>query len=176
MTSNFKRPELLFWTAMPACVTFLLFVLYIIPKHLWGIGYIMPILPIIPIFYWGKLDAPEMPYWFACLMGLFMDTASGIPLGLSSFLYLLFLVILHSQSKYLHKEGFAIVWGYFMILLAVIFILQWLIMSFTSNHLNAIPAVFMQWLITVCLYPLFHNIFDKIVEHVKQRRWILTHV
>lgn len=175
MTISLKRLELLLWVAMPAGITFLLFILCVIPKHIWGISYIMPLLPIIPIFYWGRMQATEIPYWFACLIGLLMDVVSGTPLGLSALLYVLFLMTIHTQSKYIHKEGFIIIWGYFIMLLAIISVLQWLIMSFSGNQIQAIPAALIQWLITASFYPIFHKMFDRVSDHVKQRRWILTH-
>jgi rod shape-determining protein MreD len=170
-----KRLELLLWLATPIAITCVLFILCIIPKHIWGMNYVMPLLPLLSIFYWGTIHAPEMPYWFACLIGLLMDVITGVPLGLSALLYLLFLVITHTQSKYIHKEVFMIIWGYFMMLVAVICISQWLIISLSGKQLQPIPAVFIQWLLTIGLYPMFHKLFDNIAEHIKQRRWILSH-
>ncbi len=175
MNISIKRLELLLWLVTPAIITFLLFILCAIPKYVWGINYIMPVLPLIPIFYWGRLQAAEMPYWLAFITGLLMDVVSGLPLGLSAFLYILFLVMLHNQSKYIHKEGFAITWGYFTLLLAIISVFEWAIMSFSGNQLHAIPAAVIQWLITASLYPLFHKLFDSISERIKQRKWIISH-
>jgi rod shape-determining protein MreD len=173
MTINLKRLELILWAIVPAGITSLMFILCVIPKHIWGISYIMPLLPLIPIFYWGIMQATEMPYWFVFLIGLLMDVVSGIPLGLSALLYVLFLITIHTQSKYIHKEGFVIIWGYFMMLLAIIFILEWLIISFSGNQMQAIPAAIIQWLLTISFYPIFHRLFDNVSEHIKQRRWLL---
>ncbi|MEK6747037.1 MAG: rod shape-determining protein MreD [Pseudomonadota bacterium] len=170
-----KRLELLIWLITPVIITCLLFMLCIIPNHIWGMGYVMPLLPLFPIFYWGTIQAQEMPYWFACLTGLMLDVVSGTPLGLSALLYLIFLVITHSQSKYIHKEGFMIMWGYFVMLVAIICASQWFIISLSGSQSQAIPAAFVQWLLTIGLYPLFHKLFDNIAEYIKQRRWILTH-
>ncbi len=173
MNISLKRFELLLWLLTPAVITCLMFILCVIPKHIWGISYIMPLLPLIPIFYWGKMQTAEIPYWFAFLIGLLMDVVSGIPLGLSALLYVLFLITIHTQSKYIHKEGFIIIWAYFTMLLALISVLQLLIISFSGNQLHAIPAALIQWLITILFYPIFHKFFDSISGHIKQRRWVL---
>lgn len=175
MIIGLKRLELLLWTVTPACITFLLFILYTIPKHLWGMNYIMPLLPLLPIFYWGRLHAPEIPYWFVFLIGLLMDVVSGTPLGLSAMLYLLFLTMLQAQSKYIHKEGFIIVWFYFAFLLSIICALQWIVLSFPGNFFHTITPVFMQWIVTTGSYPLFHKLFDRLADHISHRHWIILH-
>lgn len=170
-----KRLELVLWKLVPLVITFILLVFCTIPKHMGGIGYVMPVLTLIPIFYWGKLQISEVPYWFAFIIGLLTDIMSGTPIGMSAMLYLLFLALLHSQSKYLHKEGFVIIWMYFAVLLTVISIFQWLIISLLNGQVYSTVPAFLQLLITISLYPLFHHLFDKISEHTKQRRWILKH-
>jgi rod shape-determining protein MreD len=176
MIISIKRLELLLWLVTPAVITFLMFILCAIPKYVWGINYIMPVLPLIPVFYWGREQTPEITYWFVFIIGLLTDVVSGLPLGMSALLYILFLLILHKQAKYMHKEGFAIVWGYFILLLAIISMIEWVLMSFSANQTHAIPAAILQLLITASCYPLFHKMFDIISDHIKQRRWILSHV
>jgi rod shape-determining protein MreD len=175
MNISLKNLELLLWMFVPASITFLLFILFMIPKHLWGVGYVMPLLPLIPIFYWGKLHAQEMPYWFVCLIGLLIDIVSGTPLGLSSLLYLVLLVILHTQSKLINKEGFIVIWGHFIILTAIIFTIQWLVISLSNNQFNIILPAIIQYLLTVSFYPLFHSLFDRLAEHIKQRCGMISH-
>ena len=170
-----QRFELFLWKLTPLLITLLLFIIYITPKHLWGIGYIMPPLPLIAIFYWGRFGTSEMPYWFVFAIGLLMDAMTGTHLGLSPILYLLFIAILHAQSKYIHKEGFVIIWGYFMLLLAGISFLQWLIISSLSNQFYAMIPAFIQLLATISIYPLFHHLFDKLTDNIKKRHWMLKH-
>ena len=170
-----KRFESVLWKTVPMIITLILFVFCIIPKHLWGMGYVMPALPLIPIFYWGRFGGAEISYWFVFIIGILTDAITGTPLGLSAILYLLFLAVLHAQSKYIHKEGFVIIWGYFMILLAGISFLQWLIISSLNGQFYATIPALIQLLVSISIYPLFHQFFDKISGHIKQRRWIMTH-
>ena len=170
-----KRFELLLWMFAPASITFLLFILYTVPKHIWGLNYVTPLLPLIPIFYWGRLQTSGMPFWFVFLIGLLMDVVSGTPLGLSALLYLLLLTVWRSKSKDINNSGFIAIWTYFMLSLAIFFVIQLAVMSFSATLLHTAPYVFIQWLLTSSFYPLFHNLFDRISDHAKHRNRMIFH-
>jgi len=171
-----KRVELFLWAVTPALITFFLFLFCTINKHIWGINSAMPLLPLIPIFYWGRMQASEMPLWFAFIVGILMDAISGLPVfGLSALLYMLFLMALNSRAHHLQKEGFMFIWWYFSMLLATLCLLQFVTMSIFEKHLYGISRIFLQWFLTAGLYPLFHKLFDRLYEKCQQRRWLLTH-
>ena len=167
--------ELKLWAATPCLVTLGFLLFYLSPKHISGIGHFMPALPLIPIFYWGLLHSHEMPYWFVFILGTILDAATGMPMGVSSLLYVFFLALLHAQRKYILKEGFVIKWGYFGMLMAFISILNWVLIWFLSGQAPGLLQGFIQWLLTMCCYPLLHRIFDILCDHIKSRRWQLRH-
>jgi rod shape-determining protein MreD len=171
-----KQVELFLWAVTPTLITFFLFLFCTINKHIWGINSAMPLLPLIPIFYWGRAQSSEMQLWFAFAIGLLTDAVSGLPLfGLSALLYMVFLMVLNSRAQQLQKQGFMFVWWYFTMLLTALFFLQFITMSIFEKHLYEIARVFLQWFLTAGLYPLFHKLFDKLSEKCQQRRWILAH-
>jgi rod shape-determining protein MreD len=174
MLAPFKRLELLLWNALPAIITLLLLMLVLAPKHVGVLGSVMPLLPLIPVYYWGLLHAREMPYWLVFTIGLVMDASTGLPLGLSSLLYMMFLALLRAQRKYIHKEGFVIKWAYFAMLLLTVCVLNWICVSLLDTMRDIMPAL-IQWFLTVCCYPLFHALFDAIYRGVNDRRWRLLH-
>lgn len=175
MISNLKRVELVFWSLAPGLIALLLFIACLVPKHMPGFSSFMPLLPLIPVFYWGLMQNGEMPYWFACALGLLADAATGLPLGISALLYLLFLATLHAQRKYIHKEGFVIHWAAFSLLLAGLCALQWGMLSFAASDVRALSPAFFQWLLTACCYPALHKLFDRLTQHIAFRRWKLIH-
>lgn len=175
MISKRGRFELMFWSAVPALITLLLAILCMIPKPFPGFSAFMPILPLIPIFYWGLLQANEMPYWFVCFIGVLSDAATGQPLGLSALLYLFFLTTLHAQRKHIIKEGFMIRWSGFALMVIALCALQWLFFSIFANRVYTFFPAILQWLLTVCCYPIFHKAFDTLAEHIHMRRWKLIH-
>lgn len=177
LTTSFKLPKKveLFWLdIIPTIITFVLFIFCLIPKYLWGLAMVMPLLPLMPIFYWGRSRAPEMGFFLTFIIGLLSDALSSFPIGGSSILYMLILGILHKYSKQLNNQGFAITWGYFTLLCIGFSSSQFLIMSFYSNTTHAILPALIQLIFTISLYPIFHKWFDAISEKCQTRRWILS--
>lgn len=175
MIQSSKRFELLFLTALPALITLGLTIFFLTAKHISGLNHFMPILPLIPVFYWGMTHAREMPYWFVFAIGMILDSVMGTPLGMSSLLYVFFLMLLHAQRKYIHKEGFMIKWGYFALLLGVTCALNWIFLTSFNSRTEVFMPAFLQWLMTVCCYPFMHKGFDGLYEYIASRRWQILH-
>lgn len=175
MISSGKRFKLLLLSSLPIVITLMLAILALVSKHVAGLSHFMPLLPLIPIFYWGMMHAREMPYWFVFLFGLIMDAVSGLPLGLSSLLYVVLLALLHTQRKYIYKEGFVVKWGYFSLVLAVVDGLEWIILSLFHGQAQGVWPVLLQWLLTVGCYPVLHTLFDALYDYTHARRWRILH-
>ncbi len=175
MISYNRRLELYFWTSVPAMLTLFLVMVCLAPKHISGLEKVMPLLPLMPVFYWGMLHAREMPYWFVFSVGIIVDTATGQPLGISSLLYIIFLAMLHAQRKYFHKEGFIIKWAYFCGMLLVMVVLNWICLSLYFMTFLSLSLSLVQWLITAGLYPLMHSGFDIVDKRIQERRWRILH-
>ena len=169
-----KRLRLWLWSVLPAAITLLFLVAYLVPKRVSGLDSFMPVLPMLPIFYWGLNHAPHMPYWFVFAVGLLVDAVTGQPLGMSSLLNVFFLLMVRTQHKYIHKEGFVIKWGYFAMLLGAVCLAHGMIM-FAYAGVWGIKFMIIQWFLTVCCYPLFHQLFDTLHHHATQQRWHLLH-
>ncbi|NBX02752.1 MAG: hypothetical protein EBR02_01535, partial [Alphaproteobacteria bacterium] len=147
----------------------------LIPKHASGIGNFMPALTVIPMFFWGTFEHREMPLWFVFALGIVMDSVMGQPLGLTSLLNIFFMLILFAQRKYIHKEGFVIRWGYFAMFLGGYQLLAWLVLSLWAAQMLPLGAAFLQWLLTLCIYPIFHKAFEVLSLHIHHRRWQIIH-
>lgn len=173
--SRRRRFELFACMATPALTCVLLALIMLVPKHASGLDNFMPILTLAPVFFWGLRTGPEMPFWFVFLLGLLLDAGTGQPLGLSSLLYMIFLGIVYAQSKYITKEGFLIKWGYFAGLVFVNQLLSWAALSLFAGSMLAIGAALMQWLFTICLFPLLYKLFELVDALVYRRRWQIMH-
>lgn len=160
---------------LPGLITVALTLLTLVSKHLSGLGHVMPVLPLMPVFYWGMMRAREMPYWLVFALGLVTDSVTGAMLGSSSLLYMIFLGLVRAQRKYIHKEGFVVKWGYFAGLLGIISLLNWAALSFYFSVAMPITPGFFQWLLTICCYPLFHQGFERLQDHMQQCRWQALH-
>ncbi len=175
MLQSSKRFELFFLSALPVIITSFLALFFLAAKHISGLGHFMPILPLIPVFFWGMTHARDMPYWYVFVLGIVLDAVMGMPMGLSSLLYIFFLILLHAQRKYIHKEGFMIKWGYFAGLLAVTCSLNWIALTIFNSRSESFFPGFLQWFFTVCCYPFMHKGFEALYEYIASRRWHILH-
>lgn len=168
-----KRLELALLAAVPAAFTVALAAVTLGASG--GLAGVMPVLPLLPVYYWGTLHARAMPYWFVFLLGLMVDSVAGLPLGLSSLAYMFFLGLLYWKRKHIHKEGFAVKWGYFSGLSAVVLLGQWLVLAWVYGRVMPLPAALIQWGLTAGCYPLAHAAFDVIDRWLHDRRWRILH-
>ncbi len=174
--SAFKNKcALVFWFSVPMLVTLLFVILYVLPKHAFAFSNVMPLLHMASIFYWGMLGHRQMPYWFVFAMGVLIDVVTGLPLGLSSLVYILFVVFMRMQRRFVHKEGFLINWAFFSALLLVMSGVQWLLVTSLGSTQHALLPLFMQWLITAFCYPVVSRIFDVLQALISSRRLTLLH-
>lgn len=170
-----RRIELWFWAILPAILTLVLMLAGLSLRHLSGVGYFTPLFALICIFYWGLSYGRSMPYWFLFFLGLFTDVLMGMPLGLSSLLYMVFLALLQMQHKYIYKESFFVYWGYFAAMSAGFCIMRWVGLSFFNGRAEGVLYPLLQWMMTACFYPLLHKIFVLLYKPMQIRRWQLSH-
>ena len=175
MRASNRHIELYGLALIPSASTFLLLLVCLTPKPLPGLAQFMPLLALIPVFYWGLAMARDIPYWFVFLTGLISDTVTGLPLGLSSLLYMVFLAMLRAQHKYIHKEGFTLKWAYFSALLAGLCAVQWLAVSLFYSQAQAVFPAVLQWFLTLCCFPFIHKTCDMLQEWILARRWQILH-
>lgn len=169
-----KRLQWFFLAAIPSLLTVAFALIYLMPKPISGLSSIMPLLPLMPVFYWGMLSSRAIPYWFLFALGMVMDAAAGLPF-LSPLLYMLFAALIHTQRKYIYKEGFIIKWGYFAILLLCITMANWGVLSWLSPQIMPVSPPLVQWGLTVAFYPLAYLLFDLFDRYMHDRRWQIMH-
>jgi rod shape-determining protein MreD len=175
MSGFTHKTALTFWSVVPMIATLVLVVLYLVPKHAATFSNVMPMLHMTSVFYWGIINIRHMPYWFVFIIGMLVDAVTGLPLGISSMVYVFFVLFMRMQRKYVHKEGFLIHWAFFSALLMVIFGIKWLFITSLGTTAHALLPLFIQWLITVCCYPFASKIFDVLQAFVSSRRLTLLH-
>lgn len=175
MIKSWRRFELHAWNAVPSIIAFSLALLCLLPKYMGGLGQFMPMLPLIPFFFWGTHEARNIPFVVAFAIGFLMDAISGQPLGFLSLLNMAFLVVVRAQRKYTHKEGFIVQWGYFALIVGGYQLAAWLSLSLFFGNWLAFGSAFFQWVLTMCFYPPLHKAFEVVNDHIHQRRWELMH-
>ena len=124
----------------------------------------------ILIFYWTLKNPIHLTYGIIFLAGLINDVVIGIPMGLSSFCYLLICIV----TSYLRN-----------ITLSPNFINDWITLLFTLLLVNSIEVIFLDLIFkisvnytkyfvstgfTFLFYPIFLIIFNKIEKNIKVRK------
>ncbi len=162
-------------SCLPMGITVFLALLYVVPKHVGGLSAVMPLVHLVPVFIWSVMHPRDMRLVFVVAIGLLVDVATSQPLGVSGLVYAMFLFLARSQRKYIHREGFAGMWGYFALLLLVLQVMLWALSSFF--HMRGMPlgAALWQWAFSVFLYPLLHALCYPWVERLARMRYRLMH-
>lgn len=173
--SVFGRLELWFWALLPATITLLLVFFCLVPKHMVGLSSLSLPLYMMPMFFWGLHQPRTIPLWFAFALGLLVDVAQGLPLGLCALTYLVFRLLIDLQHKYIIKEGFVVKWGYFGLLMLGVGSVQWLVLGFITGQVPALVPAFIQLMLAICLYPVFHRLFDLLFEQASYRGRRIAH-
>lgn len=156
-------------------VTLLLALVFVVPKHVEGISGVMPLVHLVPVFIWTVLHPRDMRLVFVALVGLLVDVATALPLGLSALSYALFVMMVRSQRKYIYREGFIAMWGYFSMLLLALQLVSW---GFASSYYAIrlpMGSALWQWVLTVALYPLLHVLCIPLVESMARIHYRLQH-
>ena len=123
----------------------------------------------ILIFYYSLKKSGSLGYGFIFIAGLFNDVVIGIPLGLSSLVYLL----LCGAASYLRnitlRPSLMKDWIFFLMTILTINSISFLILTFIFDYeidfLNQIINI----MITFLLYIVFSYLFDLFEEFLRRR-------
>ena len=166
MQSLRKRLESLSLRITPAVLALVLVLLAAVPLHIPGAGQIMPMFALISIYYWNTVYVGALPFTFLFLLGLLEDTLTGLPLGVSSFVNLVFALMLMRERKNFGKTMFGTMWLGFVSLCLFAVVLQWVIMSIYLGKFLPVAGHLLQWVATCLAYPLVHLALTRIYRAV----------
>ncbi len=120
---------------------------------------VFPLFPVMAIYYWCLYWPALFPQWLVFLTGLLQDLLTGLPLGISALVFLLFRWLVMSQRRTLVKEPFAVIWGGFTVAAALQGIMIWIVLSLYYAALMPWQEGAVQVAMTALLYPCFHLVF-----------------
>lgn len=170
-----RKIQLRLIASVPMLITLVLAVFVVAPKHIGNLSAVMPLLQLVPVFIWGVMHARDVSFVALALIGLFVDVATGMPLGISALSYCLFFLLVLGQRKYIYREGFAAMWGYFALLLFIMQAISFALYSYSTTTMALMGNALLQWLFTLLFYPPLHFILYPLVEKLGQARYRLLH-
>jgi len=146
-------------------VFFVFFVLIIIGSvnyQIYALASFFPLLTVMATFYFGVFCPDLLPKFMVFFIGIFQDILYGTPIGITSFLLLIYWGIIVSQRKFLVKEQFMVVWLLFILSLFLYMILSLVAHSVYYMGFMFSDAIIMQFVISALIYPIAHKFFNAI--------------
>ncbi len=114
----------------------------------------VPDLAFMAIYFWRMMRADLMRPSAVFLVGFLLDALSGAPLGMSSFAYLIAILIVGRMSQLIVPLSGLFWFGGFVIAAATVTTLSWVIASLWSLAFVPILPMIVSLIWTILLYPL----------------------
>ncbi len=149
---------------LPGLLTLALFLVLQLPVNIAGLAVFPPQICLISLYYWSVFHPQTMPFWFAFLLGLLVDSLLMLPLGLSSFVFLLFRFAVLMQQRLMVRGGFLHAMVEFALMALGAQAVYWLAMTLFAGGMIPLAPLIMQWVMTVGLYPLAHILFSRVYK------------
>ncbi len=165
MTSPFERRlKRRIGRYVPAFCACLLLLLAVAPFRWGALNDVFAGALIASIYYWGLFRPAQMPYWLVFALGLLFDVLTGLPPGLSSFMWLCLRGMVNVYGRMFATAAFPGVWVGFAVIFALCTLAGWVLLSwYYSRWLPALgPARF--WLTASFAYPLPHLLFTGLYK------------
>jgi rod shape-determining protein MreD len=160
MTLQFwARLDLVARKLTPFLLSVLLVILSVVPLHIPALGLIKPVLIPASIYYWSIYRPELMPMPSVFILGLALDMLQGSPFGVNAFSLLVVFGVVSSQRRFFHGKGFTVVWWCYMMVVAGVLGLNWLLNSLLNGQMIfAMPLVF-SYILSIAIYPVLAVFF-----------------
>ena len=173
MSSSSEQIEVFLRFCVPYLLIFALFVLNIVSLSSVIItgSFEIPFL-LGAIYYWSVYRPTLIPVWFVFISGFTLDLITGLPVGISPFVFILVRWIVTDQRLFLANQSFPAVWIGYVLVCTFSNILQWVLFGLTEGHWVGIFPVLVVILLGSCIYPLLsaalylsHRILPHLSDH-----------
>jgi rod shape-determining protein MreD len=121
----------------------------------------VPLFDVMIIYYFAVYRNGIFSFWFLFLLGLWSDALSGLPLGITSFCYLLVVKFFHIlNQRFSLRENFRQIFEQFIGFIFALLILKWLLLSLYNGAFYSLSPILAQMILTSVLYIIMHKFFD----------------
>ena len=120
----------------------------------------LPLFDVMIIYYFAVLKPDIFAMWFLFLMGIISDAINGMPLGITSFCYIIPVKLFVAFNKRAtSQQDFHNIFQQFIAFVFVILFLKWLIISIYHLELYNIINLLIHLVITSIIYIFMHKVF-----------------
>jgi rod shape-determining protein MreD len=121
----------------------------------------------ICVFAYWALFCPELMTPLATFaVGLVLDAAGGLPLGLTSLSLLLIRSALLTGQRFLVAQPFPVLWGCFLLVALAVELARWLTACAYWGRFLPVQPVVLHTFLTVAFYPVVSAVLTRIHQHV----------
>ncbi len=139
---------------IPFLFSFFLLIIGLFPIRIVFLTQLHVSLVFISLFYWVIFRPDLQPPIVVFILGLCADLFYQTPLGLYTFSFLLFYLIIKNQRRFLTNRSFSFLWGAFSVFVIPLFILEWLLASLLFLHFLSFWSMLGQTFLMIGLFPL----------------------
>ncbi len=163
MTPNIlARLDRMWRSFLPTISVVLSVLLTVLPIGLPSLNVVMPVFTLMSIYYWTLARPDLMAAPFIFLIGLFQDSLSGAPMGLSAMVFLSGHYFVISQRRLLAGQAFALTWFGFSVLAIMASTFAWIIVCVFYTRLVPIGPSAVQAFLTIVLYPPVASVLSQV--------------
>jgi rod shape-determining protein MreD len=125
-----------------------------------------PLTTLCVLYFWTLYRPDLMTPLAVFAIGLVLDAAGGMPLGLSSLSFLLVRSLLLTGQRFLLAQPFAVIWGCFALVVVATAAVRWLLASLWWERLFSPEPVLLEAGLTVIVYPVIGWLLARLHQHV----------
>jgi len=162
MIKPIQRVDHLVRQLLPASLVVLLILMQAVPTRIPQMAGVVPLLPMIGIFYWSLYRPDLLVPSVAFATGLVNDIVLGAPVGVSSLVFLAMQGMTASQRRFFHGKSFLLIWAGFATLAAGGLLIQLALSAALFGRAPLFHALLAEYIITVCCYPLPSWMFSRL--------------
>jgi rod shape-determining protein MreD len=148
-----RRMDMAARRSFPAGTTVLAMLLTEMPFGIAGQSALLPAVTLSSVWFWSVFRPASMPPPAVFVIGLVQDLLGYLPLGTS----VLTLLVLHGIAlrgrRFLAQQGFALVWGVFILIALAAAAFTWLVVVLLAMRLIPFAPVLFQAAVSAALYP-----------------------
>ena len=112
------------------------------------------------IYYWTVYRPTLLPPVLVFMMGACFDLLSGLPLGLSSAVFLIIRHALYDQRIFLTGQPFMVIWLGYIIVSAVALFAQWALFGLIQFHWTPVFPIVLMIVVGILLFPFISLILN----------------
>lgn len=143
----------------------LLFAMFnVLDVRIAGFSWVWPFFDVMMVFYFAVFRR-VFGVGFVFLLGFFSDALTGLPLGLTSLLYIILVrFFILANQRLVIKEDFLQIFYQFLAFFGLFLLLKWAFLSIFNDSSYDLTILVVQMLISGAFYVVMHRFFDYLNE------------